>query len=210
MNKKTLAQKILNNFSRVKVRKASVKVPKLKIRKGKFRKPENNDKIPISSIINILIKSAVEKARRNRKGKAIVEEDKSYSLFKDDRELKVNGGYGTVSKGYGMAPHVSYIDYEKLFSYLGKFKSQSAYENMDGNVGTLNKPTESGSFVLADKDSMDKIGKFDKYMKSPVMAIQTMALSLVPIAGLSSAEWEEIKNLMRFDPVMYTLKTKTS
>ena len=81
---------------------------------------------------------------------------------------------------------------------------------MGNHLETLNKSTESGSFVLADRDSMDKIGRFDKYVKTPVMAIQTMALSLVPIAGLSSAEWEEIKNLMRFDSVMYTLKSKTS
>ena len=131
-------------------------------------------------------------------------------MSKDSRELKVNGGYGTVPKSYGASPKTSYVDYEKLFSYLGKFKSQSAYENMGNHVEVLNKATESGSFILADKDSMDKMGRFEKYMKTPVMAIQTMALSLVPIAGLSSGEWEEIKNLLRFDPVMYTLKSKTS
>ncbi|MBS3114713.1 hypothetical protein J4448_06440 [Candidatus Woesearchaeota archaeon] len=205
----TLADRIKMDFSKVKLKKAAVKVPKLKVRKRKVTSLKSDDKIPISSIINILIKTAVEKSKSEKKEK-VVGKDKSYNILKDDKSLIANGGYGTVSKGYRTTPHSSYIDYEKLFSYLGKFKSQSAYENMGSHLETLNKATESGSFVLADRDSMDKIGRFDKYMKTPVMAIQTMALSLVPIAGLSSAEWEEIKNLMRFDSVMYTLKSKTS
>ncbi|MBI2650574.1 hypothetical protein HYX04_04635 [Candidatus Woesearchaeota archaeon] len=208
MRDKTLADRISKNFSKVKLKKAAVKVPKLKARKNKAAGLKSDDRIPVSSIINILIKAAVEKAKTEKKEKA-VEHDKSYKLIKEEKAADI-GGYGAVSKGYGSASHASYIDYGKLFSYLGKFKSQSAYENMGNPLEALNKATESGSFVLADKDSMDKIGRYDKYMRSPVMAIQTMALSLVPVAGLSSAEWEEIKNLMRFDSVMYTLKSKTS
>ena len=127
-------------------------------------------------------------------------------MKKDDKEPAVNGGYGTVSKNYGLAPHSSYVDYAKIFSYLGKFRAQGAY----GAAVEMPNSAENGSFVLADKDSMDRIGRFDKYIRNPNMAIQTIALSLVPIAGLNSAEWEEIKNLMRFDSVMYTLKSKTS
>ena len=205
----TLADRIKTNFSKIKLKKAIVKVPKLKVRKIKVTNLKSDDKIPVSSIINILIKTAVEKAKRDKKEKA-VERDKSYSISKDNKPLIANGGYGSSSNGYGTTHHTSYVDYGKLFSYLGKFKAQSAYENLDNPVEFLNKSVESGSFVLADKDSMDKIGRYDKHVKSPVMAIQTMALSLVPVAGLSSAEWEEIKNLMRFDPVMYTLKSKTS
>lgn len=206
---KTLADKVLKDFSKVKIKKTFVKVPKLRIKKNKVAKSKPDDKIPISAIINILIKNSIEKAKREKKGKTLVEEDESYTSLKDERHSIINGGYGAVSKGYG-AFHTSYADYEKLFSYLGKFKSQNAYENIGNHVEVLNKATESGSFVLADRDSMDKIGRFDKYMKTPDMAIQTMALSLVPIVGLSSAEWEEIKNLMRFDSVLYTLKSKIS
>ena len=209
MKKDTLADRISRDFSKVNLKKAFVKVPKLTIRKRKIAKLAGDDKVPISSIINIIIKTSVEKAKREKKEKIAVEEDKSYTL-KNEREFVVNGGYGTASKGYGSSQHASYIDYGKLFSYLGKFRSQSAYENIGIHLETLNKAAESGSFVLADKDSMDKIGRFDKYMKSPVMGMPIMALSLVPIAGLGSGEWEEIKNLMRFDPVMYTLKSKTS
>ena len=204
----TLADKVIN-FSKIKLRKATIKVPRLKIKKKKLTNQKEQEHIPNSSIINILIKAAIDKAKREKKAK-VVEEDRIYKLLKEDRAIIFNGGYGTASKVYGTKQHTTYVDYGKLFSYLGKFKSQSPYEKMTVHVASLNKTTESGSFVLADRDAMDKIGRFDRYMKTPVMAIQTMALSLVPIAGLSSAEWEEIKNLMRFDSVMYTLKSKTS
>ena len=200
---------VSRNFSKVKLKKAAVKVPRLRVRKKKVSNIKKDKNLPVSSIINILIKAAVEKAKKERKEKNL-EEGRSYGTTKDSKELIVNGGYGTASKGYGTAPHTSYVDYEKLFSYLGTFRSKSMYENIGNPVEFLNKATESGSFVLADKDSMDKIGRFEKYFKPQVMDTPIVALSLVPVAGLSSAEWEEIKNLLRFDPVMYTLKSKTS
>lgn len=209
LTKKTLADKVLRNFLKVKLKKAAVKVPGLKVGKQKPAIQKREEQMPFSSIINILIKNAVEKAKKEKKEKGLVEEGKSYTVSKEEKGFNL-GGYGTFSKSYGTSPHASYVDYEKLFSYLGTFRAQSAYENMAGHVGTLNKAAESGSFVLADRDSMDKIGRFEKYMKNPSMDMPIMALSLVPIAGLSSGEWEEIKNLMRFDPVMYTLKSKTS
>ena len=205
----SLADSVKRNFSKIRLKKVSVKVPKLKARKRREAGTAKGEKIPVSSIINILIKASIENAKREKEKKP-VSENKKYTIKDENLGLDAPSGYGAISKGYGTAPHTSYVDYGKLFSYLGKFKSQSAYENMGNHVEFLNKSAESGSFVLADKDSMDKIGRFDKYMKSPVTAIQTMALSLVPIAGLSSGEWEEIKNLMKFDPVLYTLKSKTS
>lgn len=209
---KTLAERVSRSFSRVKIKKASVKVPKLKAGKEKIKpsKPKKDDRFPVSSIINILIKTAVEKAKRDKKEKSATEEDKSYIILKDDKTLNINGGYGTISKGYGTAPHASYVDYGKLVSYLGKLKSQTPYENMAEHLGTLNKATESGSFVLADRDSMDKIGRYERYNKNPLMDMPAIALSLVPVAGLSSGEWEEIKMLMKLDPVIYNLKTRIS
>lgn len=210
LGSKTLAERISIDFSKVKLKKITVKVPKIKIRREKsYKKAKRND-IPVSSIVNILIKAAIEKNRKEKTEKAKIEENKSYSITKEERAPVQSGGYGTVSKGYGASTHSTYVDYGKLFGYLGKFRAQGAYDNLENPFEFLNKAAESGSFVLADKDSMDKIGRFDKYIRTPDMAMQTMALSLVPIAGLSSAEWEEIKNLMRFDPVTYTLKSKIS
>ena len=205
----TLAEKILRDFSKVKLRKVTIKVPRLKIKNKKLTNQKEQEQIPNYSIISILIKTAVEKAKKERKEKP-AKEDKSYKILKDERDLTFNGGYGTVSKSYGSMPRISYVDYGKLFSYLGKFKSQRPYERMAEHVASLNKTTESSSFVLADKDAMDKIGRYDKYMKNPSMDMPVMALSLVPIAGLSSGEWEEIKMFMKLDPVIYALKTKTA
>lgn len=208
---KTLAERVSMNFSkfpRVKIKKTAVKIPRLKGAKpGKAsQKPKE---VPVSSIISILIKRAVEKAKSGKKEK-VLDGSKSYSILKSDEESAANGGYSSPPKSYGNVFHSSYVNYGKLFGYLGKFKSQSAYENMGEYLEALNKSAESGSFVLADGDSMDKIGRFDKYMRNPNTAIQSMALSLVPIDGLSSAEWEEVKRMMTFDPIMYTLKSKTS
>ena len=202
----TLADRIKMDFSKVKLKKAAVKVPKLKVRKRKVTSLKSDDKIPISSIINILIKTAVEKSKREKKEK-VVEKDKSYNILKDENEQNVNGGYGTVSKGYDGKPRASYVDYEKLFSYLGKFKSQSAYENIGSHLETLNKAAEGGSFALVDRETMDKGARYVKYFHSKTPIDKT---SLVPIAGMSSAEWEEFKRFMRFDTVMYLLKTSTS
>ena len=80
---------------------------------------------------------------------------------------------------------------------------------MAEHLGALNKSSDS-SFVLAGREAMDKIGRFEKYIKTPTADMPIMALSHVPLPGFSSAEWEEVKMLMKFDPATYTLKTKTA
>ena len=203
----TLADRIKTDFSKIKLKKAAVKVPKLKVRKIKVANLKSDDKIPVSSIINILIKTAVEKAKRDKKEKA-VERDKSYTIVKDDTSLNINGGYGTVSKGYGTTPHASYVDYGKLFSYLGKFRSQGAYENMDGDhLGKINKAMEDQGFSLIDKETMEKGKTYVRYFNSKIPIDKS---SLVPIAGMNSAEWEQFKMFMRLDTAMYLLKISTS
>lgn len=206
MKKETLSDKVLDGFSKVKLKKAAVKVPKLRIRKRKVTIVKSDDKIPISSIVSILINTAVEKAKRERQEKDRAKEAKSYKIVKDDKPI-AHGGYGTVSKSYGTAPHASYVDYGKLFSYLGKFKSQSPYENMAEHISTLNKAAEGGSFNLIDSETMEK-GKF--YVRYTNSKIPIDKASLVPIAGMNSAEWEQFKWFMRLDTAMYLLKISTS
>ncbi len=203
---KTLADKVLKDFSKVKIKKIFVKVPKLRIKKNKVAKSKPDDKIPISAIINILIKNSIEKAKREKKEKTLAEEDESYTSLKDERHSIINGGYGAVSKGYG-AFHTSYVDYGKLFSYLGKFKSQNAYENMAEHVGVINRSLDSNSFTLVDRETMDKGKFYVRYVNSKIPIDKT---SLVPIAGMNSAEWEQFKMWMRLDTTMYLLKTSTS
>lgn len=202
--KKTLGDRIIKNFSKVKLKKASVRVPRLNLKKATAAKSKSDNKIPISSIISLIIKSAVEKAKKERKEKA--HEEKSYKIVKD--ELPSGGGYGSVSKSYGMSPHTAYIDYKKFFSYLGKFKAKSAYVDFDENAEFLSKP--ESSFVLIENETMDKGARYIKYFFPKGADFHSNLTSLVPISGMNSAEWEKFKLWMMLDPVMYQLKTSTS
>ena len=205
-----MAERISSSISRVKIKKTSVKVPKLKVKKEKSIKPKKEDSFPISSIVNILIKSAIDKTKKERKEKVAVDEDKSYILKKGERELVVNGGYGTVSKGYGNAPNSSYVDYGKLFSYLGKFRAKGAYQSLNGS--NLQNNGNNG-FALASSETMDKATRHIKYLRPSgrefgVGAGGIDSISLVPMGGMDAAEWEEFKLWFQLDKVAYYLKRK--
>ena len=200
----SLADSVKRNFSKIRFKRLSVKVPKLKARKRREVRVKKEEKIPLSSIINILIKASIENAKREKEKKP-ASGNKKYAIKDENKEIP--GGYGTISKGYGTAPHASYVDYGKLFSYLGKFKSQSAYENMGNHVEFLNKSAESGSFTLVDKETMERGKNYIRYFNSKIPLDKS---SLVPIAGMNSAEWEQFKWFMRLDTAMYLLKISTS
>ncbi|MBI2542105.1 hypothetical protein HYV80_05335 [Candidatus Woesearchaeota archaeon] len=204
----TLADR-LASFSKVRIKKTAVKVPRLKANhKVKAQKIKGNG-ASIHSVINILLKAAVEKAKKEKKEPA-VQEHKSYKLLKDEKD--VNGGYGSVSKAYGTSPGASYANYEKLFSYLGSFRAKQPYENTAEHLGAINKATESSGFNLINTDSMDKVGKYIKYFRpaDPRYDFHTAAMSLVPMFGMNSGEWEQVRLWMMLDPVMYALKMKSS
>ena len=205
----TLADRIAG-FSKIKFGKAAVKVPELKAKARPMPQKAKND-IPVSSIVNILIKNAVEKAKREKKEKQ-VEEDKSYKIMKDDREIDINGGYGTVSKSYGMSPRASYADYGKMLSHLGAFRAKQPYENMAEHLSAMNRAAESSSFALVDSETLQKGGFYVKYFAHPGRFDMYSALgSLVcPVPGMNSMEWEKFKLLMMIDKPLYTLKISTS
>lgn len=204
--KKTLCDKVVRDFSKIKLKKAAVKVPKLKVKANKVNaiKQNNSDRIPLASIINILIKSAVEKSKKERKEKA-GDENKTYKLSND--EAPALGGYGTVSKSYGISPTSSYIDYEKLFSYLGKLRVKSAYESFDNGLAN-NNLRENDSFLLIGLETIEKGTRHVRYFMGAGQELNVN--SLVPISGMNSVEWEQFKLWMKLDPVMYRLKTSTS
>lgn len=211
MKNKTLAEKVSRSFSKVKLKKASVKVPKLKVGSGKQRRPKIDDEMPTSSIISILIRSAVERAKREKKEKK-QQDFKNYSAVKEERVPIVNGGYGTISKHYGASHGASYADYGKLFSYLGKFKAKGPYENRAEHLKALNKLEQDRGFVLIDADTLDKGARDVKYLYHPGrFDMYTALTSLVaPMGDMSSAEWEQFKLTMIIDKVMYSFKTRTA
>ena len=106
--------------------------------------------------------------KSDEKDKAKAEETEPAISLKEEEQV-ASGGYGAASKGYGGIPQSSYADYEKLFSYLGKFRSQSAYEDLGINdLGSMNKMLGGSNFSLIDKETMETGAKFVKYFKSPV------------------------------------------
>ena len=206
LKKRTLADKVKKNFSRVKLRKSSVKVPGLKIRKINIGNQASSVKIPVSALVNILIRSALEKTKKIKENK-IASEDKKYTLSKENNSV-VQGGYGTVSRNYGSLIRSPYVNYGKLFSYLGNFKAKSPYDSIGSPLEMLNKSLEGSGFALIDREAMDKGAKHVRYFMSPVSDLN-MASLVAPTASMSSGEWEQFKLFMQLDKVMYRLKTST-
>ncbi len=203
----------MNNFSKIsgtELKKASVRVPSLETGKKRaaVQKMDGNAPVlsmPAVSIAEILIRSAVEKAKTSIKEKAKSEESAIYTILKEEKP-SATGGYGAVSKGYGAAPSASYADYEKLFSHLGKFRAQSAYENVGkDNPDATNSPADGG-FRLIDAETMERGAKYVKFFMPANSELSP--ISAVPVAGMSSSEWEQFKLWMKLDPVMYGLKTR--
>ena len=200
----TLSDKVRIDYSKVELKKTKVMVPRLKIQKIKTRK---NDNIPVSVIVNILIRAALEKSKREKENKP-VPEDRKYRLTNDDPK-DVPGGYGTAPKHYGISPITPYIDYGKLFGYLGKFKAKNAYDS-DIPMQSLGSLVEPRSLELVDRASMDKGVRYVKYFFPHAADFYVNLASLVPVAGMNSAEWEQFKLMMQLDPVMFKLKLSTS
>ncbi len=212
---KTLADKVAANFSDVRLKKAVVKVPKLKNSKKQAKQAPiskaKDGKMPVSSIVEMLIKSAVEDAKKENTEKKHLQvflSEKNYTILKDDKENNI-GGYGTISKAYAAAPKASYANYEKLFSYLGSFRSQSAYEN-NGNNPAGSGSLDANKFSLIDSETIEKGAKFVRHFSNPGFDAYSASLSLVPFGGMDSAEWEQFKLFMQLDKVMYRFKTSTS
>jgi len=210
--KKTLADK-LKNFSTIKVKNASVKVPKLDIRKKavsnrkKLATTAKDDKIPVSSIIDILIKTAVDNAKKEGKEKSGVEESKTYAISKEDAKIKFEG-YGNSFRRYETAPRTPYVNYEKLFSYLGKFKAQSPFENFasDNPTERINKVIEQGNkFYLIDNEVRDDAVRSIKYFTHGAV----MGEQAVPTGKINSADWEKFKIWKLVSYVEFNLKMQT-
>ena len=213
MKKTTLVERVSRDFSKIKLENVTVKVPRLKAKKEKVINKKNHDEMFISSIVNNLIKNSIKQVKAEKKEKgAVQEESRNFVLAKGERGLNADGGYDAISKSYGISPNISYLDYGKLFSYLGKFRAQGMYENFGADdFGNFNAAYIENSFSLIDKETMEKGGRHVKYLSRPGSDIYTSLSSLVPAIGsMSSAEWESFKLFMVLDKVTYLLKTSTS
>src|SRR3989338_6596071 len=212
MAEKTLAEKVKMDFSKIKVGKSRIKVQKLKItskkQRAKAQKP--SPQVPISTLVNIFIRNSIETAREEAKEKPPAQTVKIYSIIKDNKEENI-GGYGTVSKNYG-GIQASYVDYEKIFSHVGKFKAQGMYQPFANSDGQNN--AEKG-FSMASADTIDKAAAHIKYFRHGGREFGVGAgvydtMSMVPMGGMDVAEWQEFKMWFLLDKVAYYLKRKTA
>ena len=206
----TLAERVMRNFSRIKIKKASIRVPKLRVRKQNIPMPKKTE-TPISSIVRIIIKNAEEEAKKIVKEESDNESDDDTSVIspKDEKSQAI-GGYGTISRNYGAAPQKSYVDYDKIFSYLGKFRANGAYKPLNDSNSQNN---GDKGFSLISSETMDQGTRHIKYLRPStrefgVGAGGIDAMSMVPIGGMDSAEWEEFKLWFQLDKVAYYLKRK--
>ena len=207
----TLAEKVRHDFSRVRLKKSIVKVPKLRAGKTKqaisLKEIAKDGKIPTSLLVRILIKNALENSKREKKDAKQPVQNIKYGDITKEKDFPA-GGYGTVSRFYGASTKTPYANYEKLFSYLGRLKAKgSSYS--DAPAEALSS-TESKSFELVSREAMDKGARHVKYFFPKVADFYANLTSLVPVAGMSSADWEQFKLMMQLDPVMYSLKSKTA
>lgn len=213
MAQKTLIDRIRKSFSGIRVKKSPESMRKSQRNKPKKQdipKIQNENEAFSRSITNLLVKSAIDKLKQAEKKNAAGrgDEDENFPSSEESKSEKA-GGYGAASGFYGGAGSISYADYKKFFSYLGKFKSQSSYQNLENNSAQSEwgLAESSGEFALVSKETMEKGSRYIKYF---VPSGDINQNSSVPIAGMSSSEWEKFKLWMILDPVMYRLKTSTS
>ncbi|MBI4452814.1 hypothetical protein HY637_05260 [Candidatus Woesearchaeota archaeon] len=205
----TLLEKVKRNFEEVRLNKIIVKVPKIRIKQKQLKKPiapKKEEKTPLSALVRILIKNALENAKKQRNA-ARQSANIKYRILEGENDAP--GGYGSVSRIYGISPAKSYVDYEKLFSYLGQFRAKGSYYS-DQHTKALSSVIESKSFELVSREALDKGARYVKYFFPKAADFHLNLTSLVPVAGMNSADWEQFKLMMILDPVMYALKSKSA
>jgi hypothetical protein len=211
----TLADIVKKDYSGILLNKLLVKVPKIKdaktLQKAESKRREHVSLAP--ALMNLLIQKAIEKAKSDEKDKPKESEHSNvlkYKIIDDEESEAAVGGYGSSSAKYGMAALSKHVSYSKIFSYLGKFRSKSMYEDLDSDPNSfLNKALEqANSFSLIDMETVEKGSKFIKYVKPQMTDISQT--SLAPAAGMNSAEWEQYKLFMKLEPALFALKNALS
>lgn len=146
----------------------------------------------IPSIIKSIVGNAVENAKKDGKKNLAEDSNKEYKIINEERGPILNGGYGTVSRenGYAAASKSKYVNYNKLFSYLGSFRSKGMYEDSDGKQFEANAAERTREMV-----SMETIEKVAKHFKYFVRGEVMGDVGFVPPMGLGvdSKEWEKYR-----------------
>lgn len=193
--KRTLIELVANNF--------------IEIKKRNSKKTRNSKKSKIS-VSSVLISSEIKKIKNEINGKKSEEalEETAEEESEDREEIIVNGGYGTVSKHYGISPVVKYTDYNKLWSHLGAFRTYNTYENAESSNEIALKNGES-SREMVSTETIEKAAKHFKYF---VVGELMGEIGYVPPTGLgvSSKEWEKYRLMSKMSIYQPLLKLKSA
>jgi len=180
--KKTIVELTLKIFFQIKKKKKKLPMHRMKHR-------------GIPSISSILIDSSVKEVKSKKKKKVLEQDvgEGEIREIKDGRDTVVNGGYGTVSRSYGHSPSVHYVNYDKLFSYLGSFRAKGMYEDFNGvDADVRAENSNESTREMVSTETMDKAAKHFKYfMRGEVLG----DIGFVPPFGsnISSKEWEKYR-----------------
>jgi len=178
----TLTELIVKNFTEIK--------KKINIKKTKNINTQNNN----LSISAVLISSEIKKIKdENKETKS---EENLEEAAEDDTENKkkitVNGGYGTVSKHYGISPVVKYTDYNKIWGHLGSFRTYNMYGNNDESPNEIAMQNGESSRQMVSMETIDKAAKHFKYfLRGELMG----EVGIIPPVGLNinSKDWEKYR-----------------
>src|SRR3989344_9389446 len=103
----------------------------------------------IASILFSKILENFKSAKDEKKNKP--KEEHSYRIIGEVQSEA--GGYGTVSRNYGTVQSGSYVDYDRLFSYLGDFKANSSPYSQNGS-GHIKDSSSKDNFFFGGMQSM--------------------------------------------------------
>jgi len=158
----------------------------------------------IGSLARMLVNKAVEKTKTTKKEEN--KEDKIIYSTKEERQIIINGGYGTVSKVYGAAPVVKYVNYDKLFSHLGLFKAKGMYEDIESSAKT---GQGESTREMVSSETMEKVAKHFKYFVAGDVMGDMGGVPPVGV-GVNSKDWEKYRLMSKMSIYQPIIKLKTS
>ncbi len=160
----------------------------------------------ICTLTNSLIRKAINDSKKKKEKKASKSSEVDIIDIEEDRELIVNGGYGTVSSIYASAPIIKYVNYDKLFSHIGSFKANYNQQQALMEFGI----TPKGDDATREMVSTEVIDKAAKHFKYFVRGEILGDVGYVPPTGSSvnSKDWEKYRIMSQMSIYQPLLKLK--
>lgn len=195
--KETLLEIIIRNFLEIK-------------RKKKRKKKKRNNHSSDFSINSISINASIKeiKETKNEKNEENLEEECNEDSLVDKEKTAVNGGYGTVSKQYGISPIVKYINYDKIWGHLGNFRTYSMYRDTD-YANSIAMQNGESTREMVSTETIEKAARHFKYF---VLGDVMGDIGFVPPFGIniSSKEWEKYRLMTQMSIYQPLLKLKSA